>query len=155
VRVPLQQRAGVGWLQLVPLVSFALLWQWERRRRFWEQHPELVRRIQARRALRRERKVLNAAARGNDETRFAESAVLALRVACAPHFPATPRALVGSDILEVFDEPTRNGRTGEVIRQLFTRMDATQFSAAPPRAGELLALQPELDQLLDILEAKL
>lgn len=155
VLVPLQQRAGFWWLQLVPFATFALLWYGERRRRFWEQHPELVRRGQARRALRRERKVLNAAVRGNDEARFAASAVLALRVACAPHFPATPRALVGSDILEVFDEPTRNGRAGEVVRQLFTRMDATQFSATPPPAGELLALQPELDQLLDILEAKL
>jgi hypothetical protein len=155
VNAPLQQRARFWWLQLLPLVSFALLWYWERRRRFWEQHPELVRRLQARRALRRERKVLNAAVRENDEARFAASAVLALRVACAPHFPATPRALVGSDILEVFDEPTRKGRTGEVVRQLFTRLDATQFGATPPRTGELLALQPELDQLLDILEAKL
>ena len=155
VRGPLQQRMGFWRLQLLPLVSFTLLWYWERRRRFWEQHPELVRRLEARRALRRERKVLNAAVRVNDEARFAASAVLALRVACAPHFPATPRALVGSDILEVFDEPTRQGRTGEVVRQLFTRTDAAQFSVTPQSAGELLALQPELDQLLDILEAKL
>ncbi len=153
--VPLQQRATFWGLQLLPLVSFALLWYWDRRRRFWEQHPELVRRSQARRALRRERKVLRAATLANDEARFAASAVLALRVACAPHFPATPRALVGRDILEVFDDATRNGRTGEVVRQLFARTDAAQFSATAPRTGELLALQPELEQLLDILEAKL
>ena len=152
---PLQQRATFWGLQLLPLVSFALLWYWDRRRRFWERHPELLRRLQARRALRRERKVLRAATLANDEARFAASAVLALRVACAPHFPATPRALVGRDILEVFDDATRNGRTGEIVRQLFARTDAAQFSATAPGAGELLALQPELDQLLDILEAKL
>jgi hypothetical protein len=153
---PVQQRAAFWWLQLLPLVSFGLLWQWERRRRFWEQHPDLLRRRQASRALRRERKVLRAAVLTNDESRFAVSAVQALRLACAPHFPAAPRALVGRDILEIFDEPTRTGRGGELVRQLFAQADAARFSAsAAPKPGELLALQPELDQLLDILEAKL
>lgn len=153
--VPVQQRPAFWGLQLLPLVSFGLLWYWDRRRRFFEQHPEIVRRIQARRALRRERKVLRAAVQANDEPRFAASAVQALRVACAPHFPATPRALVGGDILEVFDEATRRGSAGELVRQLFAQTDAVQFSETTPKAGELLALQPQLDELLDILEGKL
>jgi hypothetical protein len=154
--IPLQQRSFFWWLQLLPLTGFGLLWYAERRRRFLEQHPDVVRRRQARRTLRGHRKEMRAAAIGNDEVRFARSAVLALQTACAPHFPALPRALVGRDILAVFDESTRDGRTGEVVRKLFATTDAAQFSTvAAPRAGELLALQPELEQLLDILEAKL
>lgn len=142
-------------LQLLPLAALTMLWYWDRRRRFLEQHPEIVRRRVARRALRRERQVLRAAARANDETRFAASAVQALRLACAPHFPATPRALVGRDILEVFDDSTREGRTAEMIRALFAKTDGAQFGALPLQAGELLTWQPELDGLLDVLEAKL
>lgn len=154
--MPLQQSPLFWWLQLLPLTSFLFLWYADRRRRFWEQHPDLVRRQQARRSLRRHRKVMRTAGLANDEARFAQSAVQALQTACAPHFPAQPQALVGRDILEVFDEPTRAGRTGDVVRQLFSRLDAAQFGAiAAPKAGELLALQPELEQLLDILEAKL
>ena len=89
------------------LLGFAGLWWWERRRRFFEQHPEILV-TPARRALRRERKVLAQAARDSDATGFARSAVAALRVAGAPHFPASPRALVGRDILELFG--ARNAR---------------------------------------------
>ena len=99
---------------------------------------------------------MRAAAMANDEARFAASAVEALRLACAPHFPAMPHALVGRDILDVFDEPTRAGRGGELVRQLFAQADAVQFGAvATSKTGALLALQPELEQLLDILEGKL
>ena len=143
------------WAQLLPFTALVALWYWERRRRFLERHPEIVRRRIARRALRRERQVLRAAAQANDEARFAASAVQALRLACAPHFPATPRALVGRDVLEVFDEPTREGRAAEMIRAIFAKSDGAQFGATPLKAGELLAWQPELDGLLDVLEAKL
>jgi hypothetical protein len=143
------------WLQLLPLTALTALWYWARRRRFLEQHPEIVRRRAARRALRRERRVLRTAAQANDEARFAASAVQALRLACAPHFPATPRALVGSDILEVFDESTRAGRAADMIRAFFAKTDGAQFGAMPLKAGELLAWQPELDGLLDVLEGKL
>jgi len=153
--VPLQMRSAFLWGQLIPLLGFGSLWLWDRRRRFREQHPEIVMRRRAKRALRRERAALQKAARLGDAARFARGAITALRVASAPHFPAAPRALVGRDILELFDEATRTGRPGEVVRQFFAVMDATQFSATAPEASELLNLQPELDQLLDQLEAKL
>ena len=108
----------------------------------------------ARRALRRERKLLNAAARAGDAPGFAAAAITSLRVAAAPHFPATPRALVGRDISELLGEAPEQPRVGDVIRQLFSSTDAAQFGAAG-FSGGLLALQPELETILDQLEAKL
>jgi len=153
--VPLQMRGTFWWGQLIPLLGFGSLWLWDRRRRFLEQHPEIVVRRRAKRALRRERAALQKAARAGDAPRFASGAITALRVACAPHFPATPRALVGRDVLELFDAATRDGRPGEVVRMFFAATDATQFSPTAPASNELLNLQPELDQLLDQLEARL
>lgn len=153
--VPLQLRRGFWVGQLVPLLGFAGLWFWDRRRRFYELHPEVLVRKRARRALRRERRALQQAARDGDAARFANRAVSALRVAGAPHFPATPRALVGRDILELFGEPERAGRSGEVVRKIFAVTDAAQFSPATKELSEVLTLQPELEQILDQLEAKL
>ena len=153
--VPLQQRGSFLLLQLVPLVGFASLWFWDRRRRYFELHPEILVRRKARHALRRERIALRNAASAGDATRFAEIAVTALRVVSAPHFPATPRALVGRDVLELLNESARQGRTGEVVKKFFAFTDAAQFSPASAEANELLGLQTELNDVLDELEAKL
>src|SRR5207248_4290454 len=52
--VPLQQQAWFPLLQLLPAGAFLGLWGWDRRRRYLEQHPDVVLRRRARRALRRE-----------------------------------------------------------------------------------------------------
>lgn len=143
-----------GW-QLGPLFGFAALWFWDRRRRFYEQHPEILVRRRARRALRRERSVLTKTAQQGDAVGFARSAVMALRVAGAPHFPALPRALVGRDIIELLELPMREGRPGAAVRQLFAMMDDAQFNLTPGEFGAVLALQPELDRILDQLEERL
>ena len=153
--VPLQMDGSFLLLQLVPLAGFAGLWFWDRRRRFFEQHPEVLVRRKAKRALRRERVALRNAANVGDASRFANIAVNALRVACAPHFPATPRALVGRDVLELFNESERQGRAGDVVKKFFTFTDAAQFSPASAEANELLGLQNEISNVLDVLEAKL
>ena len=111
--VPLQRQSGFLWAQLGPVLGFAGLWYWDRRRRFFELHPEILVRRRAKRALRRERAILDKAARTGDAARFANAAISALRVASAPHFPATPRALVGRDVLELFDEAARHRRKGD------------------------------------------
>lgn len=153
--VPLQLRGVFWWGQLMPLLAFTGIWGWDRRRRFFERYPEILVRRRARRALRRERVRLEKAALVNDAAQFASSAVNALRVAGAPHFPAMPRALVGRDILELLPEAERQGRPGEVVRKIFGVTDAAHFSVASAELNELLNLQPELQHVLDQLEDKL
>lgn len=153
--VPLQLRGSFLLLQLAPLVGFTGLWFWDRRRRYFELHPEILVRRKAKRALRRERIALRTAANAGDAALFANTAVTALRVASAPHFPATPRALVGRDVLELLNESERQGRAGDVVKKFFTFTDAAQFSPASAEANELLGLQNELNDVLDELEARL
>jgi hypothetical protein len=153
--VPLQQRGWFLLVQLLPVFGFAGLWAWDRRRRYLEQHPEILLRRWARRALRRERRALQRAVRAGDSLRYANVAVSAMRVACAPHYPAEPRALVCRDVLDLLGETERAGRVGEVIRRFFAVADASLFSATVTDANGLLPLQAELERVLEQLEAKL
>ena len=139
---------------LTAAVFFGLL-SWDRRRRYLEMHPDVLLRRRARRALRRERRILQRASRAADAPRFATAAVSAMRVACAPHYPAEPCALVGADILPLLPEPDRTGRPGEVVRRFFAVTDATQFSTAASTPADLLPLQPDLERVLQQLEDKL
>jgi hypothetical protein len=153
--VPPQQQAWFPLIQLAPAAAFFGLWNWDRRRRYLEQHPDVVLRRRARRALRRQRRILRRAARAADAPRFAAAAVSALRVACAPHYPAEPRALVGADVLPLLPEPDRSGRPGEVVRRFFAVADATHFSTTSPNPADLLPLQPDLERILQRLEERL
>ncbi len=153
--VPLQER---GWFWLVevgPVLLLVALWLESRRRQFWEQHPDRYRRREARRALRRERHTLQQAAQAGDARAFAASAVQALQIASAPHFPAAPRALVCGDVLQLLPEAERTRAPGSVIRQLFRATEAQDFSANATEFTHLLALQSPLNQLLAELEARL
>jgi hypothetical protein len=153
--VPLQQQGWFPLLQCAPAAAFFGLWTWDRRRRFFEQHPDVLLCRRARRALRRERRKLQRAARARDAVRFAGTAANAMRVASAPHYPAEPRALVGSDILALLPETQRSGRSGEVVRKLFVVNDATRFALSPTDCHEILGLAPEIEQVLQNLEARL
>ncbi len=152
---PVQQRAWFPLVQLAPATLFLGLWIRERRCRYREQHPDLVLRRRARRALRRQWRALRRAARAGDAAGFAAAAVSALRVACAPHYPAEPRALVGGDVLSLLPEQDRCGRAGAVARRFFAVTDAARFANVSADATDLLALQPELEHLLEALEEKL
>jgi hypothetical protein len=179
--VPLQRQAWFPLVQLAPAAAFFGLWGWDRRRRFLERHPEIVLRRRARRGLRREQRALRRAARTGDSKGFAAAAVKAMRVVCAPHYPAEPRALVCGDVLEILQddriqqtedesecghpgdlslsppdgESARERGTSNLVRRFFAVTDASQFSTAAPDATELLKLHTEVEQVLDQLEAKL
>lgn len=153
--VPMQMRGWFLPLQLAPALALLGLWSWDRRRRFLEAHPEVVRRRQARRALRREKRALRRAAASGDAPVFAARAVAALQIAAAPHFPAEPRALVCGEVLSLFDEPERTGSTGAVIRSFFTRDESASFSPKREDQMPLFALQPELEGILKRMEARL
>jgi hypothetical protein len=153
--VPIQRQAWFPLMQLAPAAAFLGLWAWDRRRRFLEQHPEVVRRRRARRGLRREWRALERAARARDGRRFTGAAVNAMRAACAPHYPAEPQALVGSDVLLVLPEAERRGPSGEVVRRFFAVSDAVRFAASPADERDLLELKPELERVLHGLEERL
>jgi tetratricopeptide (TPR) repeat protein len=52
-------------------------------------------------------------------------------------------------------EVERSGREGETVRRLFSRADASRFAADAVDTHELLALRPEIDNVLDRLESRL
>jgi hypothetical protein len=151
---PLQLQGWFVLLQLLPVPGFYALVRWDRHRRFLEAHPELVRRRQARRALRREKRRWRTAIVQNDATVFVQSAANAMRIACAPHFPANPHALVCADVLSQLDEADRSGHVGETVRKIFTVADA-QFAAVPAAPVDLLSLEAKVDTVLMKLEEKL
>ena len=165
---PLQLRGWFACLLPVPLMGFLALWQWDRRRRFLEAHPEIIRRRQARRALRRERRALEKAASASDVAAFVHHAASAMKISCAPHFPAHPRALVCADVLAQLEDADQTGHAAETVKAIFGAADA-QYSGTgvPPVRTELpmertggtpvtlLTLAAEVDAVLQKLEEKL
>ena len=153
--VPWQRQTWFPLVQLAPAALFAGLWGWDRRRRYLEEHPNVLLRRRARRALRRERRILEEAARSQDGHRFAASAVNAMRIACAPHFPAEPRALVGNDVLQLLHQSNGHDVPDDLVRRFFNVADASRFAVASADARELLGLQPGLEKVLENLEQRL
>jgi hypothetical protein len=151
---PLQLRGGFVGLQLVPVVGFLALWQWDRRRRFLEAHPEIVRRRQARRALRREKNKLEKAASAGDVTAFVRHAAEALKISVAPNYPANPQALVCTDVLAQLNDAERNGLAGGTVRKIFAAADA-RFALTPQAQADLLKIQSDVEVVLQKLEEKL
>jgi hypothetical protein len=155
---PLQLQSWFLLVQLAPAAAFGGLWGWDRRRRYLEQNPHILLRRRARRAMRRQWRAAQQAARAGDAERYASAAVGALRAACAPHFPAEPLALVGGDVLQVVagdGEPAGDKRAGEIVRRFFAVTDAAQFATAKADAKNLLGLKPELESVLEKLEERL
>lgn len=153
--IPPQMRAACVLAQLVPSLALCGLWLWDRRRRFLEKHPEIVRRNLARRGLRRERRRIAQAAANGDAPAFLRSAVSALQIAAAPHHPAEPRALVCGDVLEVLSSSEREGPFGETVRKFFAAADAISFAVGSENRRDLLAENKSLNELLLKLEARL
>ncbi len=153
--VPLQLRGWFPLMQILPALGFGGLWWWDRRRRFLEAHPEIVRRREARRALRRERRWLEQAAASGDATRFVRHAISALQIASAPHYPATPRALVCGDVLQILTAAERAGNSSDLVRRFFAAADAAAFANRAESQTALLAEQNALREILQKLEARL
>ncbi|HUB87872.1 MAG TPA: hypothetical protein VMB22_08270, partial [Verrucomicrobiae bacterium] len=147
---PPQLRAWLVAIQLVPLLAILGLWQWDRRRRFLEAHPEIVRRRQARRELRREKRKLQQAIARGDAEGFVRHAANAMQIACAPHYAAHPQALVCAEVLE----QTGGAEENETVRKIFAAADS-RFAAKPENHEGLLALNFRLKKLLEKMEAQL
>jgi len=152
---PLQSRGWFMGVQVAPLFVFGGLLFWERRRRHLERHPEIIRRRRARRELRRVKRRLEQAAQAGEAADFTRCGVSALRIACAPHYPANPRALVCADVLEVLPAEERLGQAGDLVRRFFAAEAAANYSDARETPGEVLTLKGGLDEILLKLEARL
>ena len=153
--MPPQQQAWFPLVQLAPAAAFFGLWGWDRRRRYLEQHPDILLRRRPAARLRRQRRILQRAARAADAPRFATAAVSAMRVACAPHYPAEPRALVGGDVLPLLPETDRAGRPGEVVRRFFAVTDASRFSTQPRAPPNCSPCNPTSNACFQQLEERL
>jgi hypothetical protein len=151
---PSQLRGWFVCVQLLPVLGLVILWQWDRRRRFLEAHPEIVRRFQARRALRRVKRQLQNAVTVGDAAAFGQRAVDALCIAVAPHYPANPLALVCGDVLAQLAPADQNSQAGETVRKIFAAADA-RFALAPQAQADLLALKADVEVVLRKLEEKL
>jgi hypothetical protein len=152
---PLQTRPWFGLVQAAPAVAFAGLWGWDRRRRYNEKHPYEVRCRRARRALRRERRVLRRFRGRAEADSFAAAAVNAMRTGCAPHFPAVPQALTGNDVLWVLRQENLSPGQENVVRSFFSVTDAARFGKEPTSHESLLGSAPLLESVLEKLEARL
>jgi hypothetical protein len=72
---------------------------------------------------------MRQAARAGDAEGFASAAVRAMRVACAPHYPAEPRALVGSDVLQVLAESSCSAELQSAVSPIVHRQSVRYFQA--------------------------
>jgi hypothetical protein len=151
--VPIQQRAWFLMLQIVPAAALGGLWFWDSRRRYRELHPEVVLKRRARRGLRRQLRLARRAAAAGDTAGFAAGAANALREASAPHTAANPNALVCADVLRELPEPET--RQGEIVRRLFAAADSLRFGGPDRNGRDLLALQPDLERLLEQMKERL
>jgi hypothetical protein len=152
---PTQQRGWFAAAQIFPAAILGGLWAWDRRRRYIELHPEVVLKRRARRGLRRQWRIARRAAEARDAGGFVVAGADALREACAPHTAANPGALVCADVLDEVRATERKDRAGEMIRRLFAAADALRFGGPVKDGSELLALQPDLEQVLVELRARL
>ena len=148
---PLQLQGWFIGVQLMPLIGFIALWQWDRRRLFLAAHPEIVRRRKAKRDLRREKIKLQQALAAGEAAAFTQHAVNAMQIAVAPHFPAHPQALVCGDVLSLLEGSSRDRET---VRKIFAAADS-QFAIIQPTPAHLLSLHSEVEAVLQRLEDKL
>ena len=153
--IPVQQRWWFLGLQIFPAAALGGLWGWDRRRRHLRTHPEIILKRRARRGLRRQLRLARRAAASRNAAGFAAAATGALREVCAPPDASNPSALVCADVLRELPVAEQQGRAGEMVRRLFAADDALRFGGPVRESSELLALEPDLEQLLGELRAKL
>ena len=152
---PPQQRPWFLALQLIPAAALGGLWLRERRRRYLAQHPDVVLKARARRGLRRQLRLARRAAAARDAGGFVTATINALREACAPRAAANPAALVCADVLEALEPAERDGEPGRLVKTLFGAADAQRFVDRAPDSAALLALQPQVEGLLEKWRARL
>lgn len=153
--LPIQSRPWFILVQVAPALLFLILFVWDKRRRYLAAHPDVVLRARGLRELRRRRKAMNHAWERRDAATFSLEAIEALRAGSSPHYPALPRALVGSDVLQVLAPEVRHGAAGAAVRELFLISDASNYADHPSGGDNLLSRRAELIDAMNALERTL
>ncbi len=151
---PLQSRPPFVALQILPAGALFGLWWRDRRRRFHELHPEVMRKRRARRALGRQLRTARRAAAAQDSPAFVIAAVGALRHAAAPHSAANPEALVCRDVLRELPSGTEHAEE-ECVRKLFHAADALHFTERLDTASILPQLTTDFERVAEKLKERL
>jgi hypothetical protein len=144
---PLQQRPGFIALQLAFAAALAGVWGWHRRRAHLENHPEILARRAARRALQRRLAEIRAAAQARDAAAFAVHCADAFKEAAAPELDSAPQALVAADLLAGTAAVDPRGRASVLVREIFNAADSWRFARRAPPA-EILERQAEVEGLI-------
>jgi hypothetical protein len=153
--MPSHRRLGFTAAQLVPAFLLGGLWYWDKRRRYFEDHPGELRRRRARRAVTREARRAKSAARRGDPKRFLHHALMGIREASAPVAPADPRALVREDVLQSLPPQLRRRSTVALVNELFSAANQWRFGDNPPETKALLSLASEVDRELNAMKEAL
>jgi len=146
---PVQARGWFLLLQLVPALALGGLWWWDRRRRYLADHPDVVARARARRALRRELGRLRRAGRARDGRAFVESAARGFQQAAAPATRANPAALVAADVLGALPAGERDGEVGRLVRQVFGAGDRLHFLDQAGEGAAVLEARAKVEGVLE------
>lgn len=144
---PLQQRPWFLGLQMAIGLGIFAFWGWRKRQLYLAEHPEILVRRAARRALLQRLTAVRRAAQAKDPAAFAMRCAEALKEAAAPDLEAAPQALAAPDVLaELIARDPRN-RDAVLVREIFNAADNWRFARrAPPE--EILSRLPEVEQLL-------
>lgn len=152
---PLQDRLWFICLQMVPALTILGIWVADRRKRYLKEHPEVLLKRRARRALRKHRRAMNAAAHDNASTQYIRAAVTALSEISAPQLQAKAHALVCADILEYLHMHGLNGEATSVVQRLFKAADTLRYAGKPPEDFSCSQMDPQIQSVLDQLKARL
>ena len=152
---PTHRQAWFVGLQLLPALLLSGLWIWDRRRRYFEQHPEVLVRRRARKAITGHARRARKAARRGDARGFLQHAIRGLQEASAPDAPGEPRAMVCDDILGTLPAELLEGDTPQLVKKLWTAANDWSFGAEQPDRQNLLGLAHEVDGQLNELRRRL
>jgi hypothetical protein len=151
---PAQQQPWFLWLQTVPASLLASFWAREHRRRYLADHPEVLRKRRARRGLHRQLRRLRRYHAAKEANGFALAGVDALREVCAPFTAAHPQAIACQDVLALLPPDPAAAQDRELVRTFFNAADAHRFNHQARCPADVLALRPDLENLVAHLKGR-
>lgn len=152
---PLQDQVWFIALQLLPALAIFGIWAAHRRKQYLTEHPEVLLKRRARRALRKHRRAMSAAAHASADKEYIHAAITALSEVSAPQLQAQAQALVCADVLNYLHMHDLDGDATSVVQQLFKAADSLRYAGKPPEDFSCSQMDPKIQSILDQLKARL